>query len=177
MAGGHCGVLLDFLCNKLTIFIFMAKNWSWDDLRPKKRKLRRTPQDTIISKESPQKVTKSWMISWNKIQQNLQGVLYRFVLCKCVDALVPHLLSGRIWVDDSSNRWLVLESRYLLYYFLLFEIYIYIYVYIYMHLRCYFDSYPQNGAFRIYDLYTWICQFGCLTCTRFQKKVVNSQFV
>ena len=54
MACGHCGMLLDFLCNCIR-FIFMGNNWSWDDLPPKNRQLKRTPRAPIISKESPEK--------------------------------------------------------------------------------------------------------------------------
>ena len=143
MACGHCGMLLDFLCNCIR-FIFMGNNWSWDDLPPKNRQLKRTPRPQSSQKNPPKnhEVLNDFM---EQIHQNLQGILYRFVLCRCVDALVPHLLSGRIWVD-SSNRWLFIESRYLLFPFIKRREHIFI-LYVYLNLWCFFDSYPQNGSF------------------------------
>ena len=99
----------------------MGKKLGWStskkkDYVQKKRQLKRIlgPQSSQKNPLKNQEVLNDFM---EQIQQNLQGVLDRFVLCKCVDALVPHLLSGRIWfwVDDFSNSWLFLESRYWLF--------------------------------------------------------------
>ena len=133
----------------------------------KKRQPKRIPEPQSSQKNPPKKneVLNDFM---EQIHQNLQGVLYRFVLCKCVDALVPHLWSGRIWVWQFFKQfWLFLESWYLLFPFIKRRKHIFICIYAFVVLLWFIP--PQNGSFRIHDLYTWTFQFGCLTW--FQKRL------
>ena len=77
---------------QLTIFIQMAKIWSWDDLHPKNRQLKRTPRAPIISKESPQKSgSLEWFHGTNSPKSSGQHKFHG-VLC-CADVLMHLFLT------------------------------------------------------------------------------------